>query len=123
VIVEGCKRVNADIPQSAVEHVRAVKQAQDQADAELVALYDGEVAKLSLAGQTILTTYISQEVLPRMSSMTLDLVGLVSARAEEAAPRIAQRCADGPPDKNPESPSARNPLGDVEIGSSNSNPN
>jgi hypothetical protein len=119
---ESCKQVNADVPQTAVVQARAVQQAQDQSDAELLALYDGEVAKLSPSGRSILTTYIAQEVLPRMGTTTVDIVGFVSARPELAAPRIAQRCVSGPSNNpNTASPSPRNPDGNVEIGSSNSN--
>jgi len=92
---DSCKRVSADAPQTAIEHARAIQQADDQSDAELIAIYDAHVARLSQSGQAALASFIAQRVLPSMTSIKIDGVGLATKFPAEAAAHFAQLCAAG----------------------------
>jgi hypothetical protein len=90
-----CKRVSADAPQTGIEHAKAIQEADNQSDAELIALYDAHVARLSQPGQAALASFIAQRVLPTMTSLKIDGVGLATKFPAEAAAHFAQLCAAG----------------------------
>jgi len=92
---DSCNRVSADAPQTGIEHAKAIQQADDQSDAELIAIYDAHVARLSQSGQAALASFIAERVLPSMTSIKIDVVGLASKFPAETAAHFAQLCAAG----------------------------